>query len=303
MQIPNLQIFLFGKLALCQQGHLVAPIENSKAAELLCYLLLHRERPHPREALATLLWKSHPAAQSKKYLRQALWQLQTCLNSLPAGDEPPLLLAEGEWIQINPAAPLSLDVAVLETAYHQAQGVRGSQLSPQQAECLEKAAQLYRGDLLEGWYQDWCLFERDRLQNAYLLMVDKLVSYHAARQNYEKGLAWGEVILRHDRAHERAHYQMMRLYLQAGNRTAALRQFERCAAALWEELSVQPARKTQALVEQIRSGVDPDREATRPLAILQPEAAGMQNELLLRLSQMAFLLQEIHALVDGEQRL
>ena len=34
---------------------------------------------------------------------------------------------------------------------------------------------VYRGDLLEGCYQDWCLFERERLQNAYLAMLDKLM--------------------------------------------------------------------------------------------------------------------------------
>ncbi|MCI0521020.1 MAG: hypothetical protein L0Z70_12305 [Chloroflexi bacterium] len=297
MENPALQIFLLGKLALCQRNQVANSIENSKAAELFCYLLLHRERPHPREMLATLLWKNQPAAQAKKYLRQALWHLQACLSGLAA------LQVEDEWMQIRPQADLWLDVDILQAAYMQAQGTPGSQLSAAQAERLEQAAALYRGDLLEGWYQDWCLFERDRLQNEYLMMLDKLVSYYAARQEYEKGLAHGEAILKRDRAHERAHYQMMRLYMQAGNRTAALRQYERCAVALWEELGVQPSRKTQAMVELIRSGQAQEREATQPLRVEQGETPGAQSEVLLRLGQVAILLQEIHGLIDGKGRI
>ncbi len=62
---------------------------------------------------------------------------------------------------------------------------------------------LYRGDLLEGWYQEWCLFERERLQNAYMLMLDKLMGYCEAHSEYEQGLVYGDLILRLDHASER----------------------------------------------------------------------------------------------------
>jgi len=40
---------------------------------------------------------------------------------------------------------------------------------------LQEAVRLSYADLLEGWYQDWCLYERERLQNIYLLILDKLM--------------------------------------------------------------------------------------------------------------------------------
>jgi DNA-binding SARP family transcriptional activator len=47
----------------------------------------------------------------------------------------------------------------------------------------------------------------------------------------------------------------MRLHQLAGNRTGALRQFERCRTALDEELGVGPGRLTRSLYEEIcRSG-------------------------------------------------
>jgi hypothetical protein len=41
--------------------------------ELFCYLLLHRNKPHPRELLATVFWPECTTVQSRKCLRQALW--------------------------------------------------------------------------------------------------------------------------------------------------------------------------------------------------------------------------------------
>jgi hypothetical protein len=45
----------------------------------------------------------------------------------------------------------------------------------------------------------------------------------------------------------------MRLYYKAGDRTTALRQYERCVAALAREFDLPPAQETVALYEQIRA--------------------------------------------------
>ena len=45
----------------------------------------------------------------------------------------------------------------------------------------------------------------------------------------------------------------MRLHYLAGDRTAALRQYERCLIALREELQVPPAQATEDLCKQIRA--------------------------------------------------
>ena len=38
---------------------------------------------------------------------------------------------------------------------------------------LRAHASVYDGDLFDGCYQDWCLLERERLQNVYLVLLDK----------------------------------------------------------------------------------------------------------------------------------
>lgn len=243
-----LSIQLFGKFTMQADGKRLGGIDSRKVQELLAYLLVYRDRPHPRESLAELLWEASSTAQSKKYLRQALWQMQ---QLLPKAEAEPLIRIEPDWIRISPEASYWLDVAEFESAFAEAQGIPGHQLGEAVAASLDRAAALYRGDLLAGWYSDWCLYERERLQNMWLAMLDKLMSYCEASGQYEAGLAYGTRVLRDDRARERTHRRLMRLAYLAGDRTGALRQYERCVQALEEELSVRPSRQTEELHQQI----------------------------------------------------
>ena|SRR5579859_6141432 len=243
--MTRLEIRLFGQIAIRYGGEPLSGL-SSKATELLCYLLLHRERGHAREALAGLFWPDAPDPLAKKYLRQAIWRLQSKLTS---GD---LLIARADWIRINPQAVLWLDIAEFEQAYEFHRDVPGENLTDPQASALEAAIVLYRGDLIESWYQDWCVYERDRFQLIYLAMLEQLMSYCEACQCYAKGVAYGHHILRYDPARERTHRILMRLHYQAGDRTAALRQYERCAAAMAKQFSVHPSHQTVSLFRQIR---------------------------------------------------
>ncbi len=243
--MSSLKVRLFGQISVYRDGEPL-PGLSAKAMELLCYLLLHRERGHAREALAGRLWPDSSDSLARKYLRQAIWRLQSAL----VGSE--LLIARSGWIRINPKAVLWLDVAALEEARDIHRDTPGRELTDLQAQALEAAVALYRGDLIEAWYQDWCVYERDRLQLVYLAMMEQLMSNCEARQRYTQGVAYGQRILRYDPARECTHRNLMRLYYQAGDRTTALRQYERCVSAMAKEFNVPPSRETVALYHQVR---------------------------------------------------
>ena len=251
--MESLHVTLFGKFCAQRGERKLDGFDSQKVQELFCYLLLNRRRPHPRETLASVLWDHCSTAQSRMYLRRLLWQLQQALHACTRPEEKDILLVEKDWVHIDPAADLWLDVTVFEAAYNRVRGVPGELLKRETMQALREAVQLYKSDLLENWYQDWCLFERERLQTMYLAMLDKLVDYCEAHHEYEVGLDYGKGILRIDRAREHTHRRLMQLLYLAGNRTGALRQYERCAVVLKEELGVEPARRTTMLYEQIRA--------------------------------------------------
>ena len=251
--MPTFSIQLFGKFCVRRDQQILEGFEARKVQELFCYLLLHRNNPIPRETLAGLLWPDTTTAQSKKNLRQALWLLQSALGTQSERVNDRVLLVEPDWVQLNSGANLWLDVAVFEQIFNLVQKTPGQELDNSTAQLLQDTVQLYQGPLLEGWYQDWCLLERERLQSMYLTMLDKLMSYCEVRHDYETGLLYGMRIMCYDRARERTHRRMMRLYYLTGDRAEALRQYERCAIALAEELGISPSKSTVAIYSQIQA--------------------------------------------------
>lgn len=280
--MPGLRFRLFGKFTAHHDAGLLTGLEATKDQELLSYLLIHRDRPHSREALASLLWGDTSTEKSKKYLRQALWRLHTALNC-DSGNVSDVLMVDHDWLSLNPCSNLWTDVADVERAFAAAEGIPGRELEADKALLLKDAVTLYNDDLLPGYYQDWVLFERERLQNMYLLMLDKLIVYLQFRGEYEVAQGYGATILRYDPARERTHRQLMHLYSLAGDRTAALRQFERCAHALKQELGVKPERKTVELYERIKSDQmghnDPTSDLLNRLKQLQTIVSGVQRRL------------------------
>jgi DNA-binding SARP family transcriptional activator len=291
--MSELSVRLFRKLEIERDGQMLADISGRKVQELLCYLLLHRERPHHREILASLLWANSSTAQSKRYLRQALWRLQAQLGS---EDEPicgRMFLVQPEWVHLNPAADLWLDVAQFEEAFARVKGVPGQTLDTLRVEALCRALDLYRGDLLEGWFQDWCLYERERLRHMYLAILDKLVDYCEVQGEYEAGLAYGNRILSSDEARERTHRRLMRLHYLSGDRTAALRQFDCCVKALHRELAVEPSARTVALCEQIREDQPPSSTQLSAASIGPPTSdASRWSDVLYHLKRLQKTLAE-----------
>jgi len=253
--MSTLQVRLFGKISIQRDGQALSDL-SAKALELLGYLLLYRDRAHTRETLSEALWPDASLSLSKKYLRQTLWQLQVALVHQPDREQvetQALFILNPGWARINPNAAWWLDVDALEQAYALARDIPGRDLTDRQAQSLEEAVALYRGDLLETWYQDWCIYERERLQLTYLAMLEQLMRYCEVRRLYTKGVAYGQAILRYDRARECTHRQLMRLHYLAGDRTGALRQYDRCAAALEKEFDLKPSQDTLALRDQIRA--------------------------------------------------
>lgn len=296
-----LRITMFGKFSVWIDTQPLNGINASKVQELFCYLLLNRQRPHLREALAGMLWGDSTTAQSKKYLRQALWQLQTILDEHASATPDELLLIDPNWIAWNDSADVWLDVAVFERAFAAVRGVPGEKLNAEQASEVQAVVALYQGDLLEGCYHDWFLYERERLQNMYLTMLDKLLVYHMQQGDYEAGIECGGQILRYDRARECTHQQLMVLYARAGRRTSALRQYQRCADALDEELGVQPSQLTEAIYQEIRTDAIPnvpDAMTGQPSSTLP----GVLTDVLSRLEHLWIALSDLQHRVEQEIR-
>lgn len=295
--MSGMSIQLFGQFIFWRNGEVISGFETHKVQKLFCYLLLHRHRSHSRESLASLLWPETTTAQSKKKLRQTLWLLQSALGLQQEPVHDRLLLVEPCRVQINAEADIWLDVAVFEKTFDLVERIVGQELDAQQVQALQNAVELYQGPLLEGCYEDWCLYERERLQNRYLAMLEKLMSYYEFHHNYDAGVLYGMRIMACDGTRERTHRRLMRLYYLSGDRAAALRQYEQCASALSDELGVKPSKRTTELYKQIRAEQLVEPEPTLAPTTLDISASSLV-ETLGHLTQLQEVLTNLQSQVQ-----
>jgi DNA-binding SARP family transcriptional activator len=271
---PKLSVSLLGRFALRAGEQPLLEHAPRKVKELLAYLVLHADRPYLREHLASLLWGDVRTETSLKNLRQALWQLRLGLNGAGGASARLLLRSEPRWLQFVGADRASVDVFEFERTVAEALGPRRESPSPALLTRLKAAADLYRGDLLEGWYGDWCAAEREHLLRLYLCVLDELAECCAASGEYEAGIRYTRRALARDSARESSHRAVMRLLHRSGDRSGALRAYERCVAALRSDLQAEPDEQTVELAREIRGGgaarppgPTPGRDASRREAL------------------------------------
>jgi DNA-binding SARP family transcriptional activator len=260
--MPNLSLILLGGFEAILPSGARAPISGKKAQALLAYCAIRRGS-HLRTTLATLLWGNSNDERARNSLRQTLHVLRSALRGGPSG----VLRIEADTVATDLLA-LEVDVQAFEEL-----AAAGT------PHALERAAALYRGDLLEGLdvgdegFEEWLRAERDRLRELAIEVLAKLFRHQCAGGAVEAATQTARRLLALDPLQEIAHRALMRLLVQAGRREAALRQYEVCCSLLKRELHLEPDRETRRLYEDISSGRLP-RPASVPSTIGEVAAIG-----------------------------
>jgi DNA-binding SARP family transcriptional activator len=244
------EIKLFGPGQAYFDGKIITGFPGQQHCLLFYYFLLNRHVPYTREQVATVFWGDDSSSVALKNLRNALWRLRQAFRSVGASVDD-LISIQEDCIAFLDTDSYQLDIDRFEAAARLCLHESRSELSDDEVTLLENAVELYSGDLLEGIYEDWCLYERERLRLAFLNILIRLMDHHSRKGNYEHGLGYGKRILLLDPTRERVHRQIMLIHWLAGNRESALLQYRSCCNILQTELGLKPAQETQHLYETI----------------------------------------------------
>jgi ABC-type oligopeptide transport system substrate-binding subunit/DNA-binding SARP family transcriptional activator len=278
--MPALRLFLLGPLDIRFDGQPLPRPPTLKSQSLFAYLALHRQRPQPRDRLADLFWGDRPERRARRSLTTALWHIRRCLP-----DED-WLLSDVHSAQLDPAADLWLDVAEFEALA--ARSDLGS---------LQSAVALYRGDFMDGFYDDWVLNQRYRVETLFAEALARLMVGLEAEGKPDRALTTALRLLQHDPLREDAHRLAMRALCRLGQRNAALEQYRRCRETVRQELGAEPMVETTELYQAILDGRFQVGPAVAPPAAVEPVLPAGQNPLdpvvhgplVGRDSEMAFL--------------
>lgn len=170
------------------------------------------------------LWPGIPGAQASANLRSALWRTRRVGALVSPGSRT---LRLEPWVDVDVHA-LSTDGAAGLPARH-----------PGRAFNLE---------LLPDWVDDWVTIERERLRHLELQLLDSEAEQLVRRGQVAEALDTTLRAIRLEPLREASHQALIRIFLAAGDRSAALSHYERFVALMREELDLWPDPGTTALV-------------------------------------------------------
>ncbi len=244
MALLRIQLFGAVRVSHSDQPRDVRLIHAVQA--LLAWLVLNRRKTHAREALAEIFWGEQQEDRARSCLSTALWRLKRALepDGVPQGA---YLISEPSTVGFNCESDHWLDVAAFEEGVRPLRTLRSSAGNGQDLSRAEAAIAHYTGDLLEGFYDDWALRERERLRLLYLESLTTLLRHYTETGTIDDAIRCGQQILTLDPLREDVHRELIRLHMRRGHRALALEQYERCRAVLDDELGVGPMEETRIL--------------------------------------------------------
>jgi predicted ATPase/DNA-binding SARP family transcriptional activator len=247
----KIRVELLGDLRIVRGKSVITHFRTRKTGVLLAYLAHHRDRMHPREVLIELLWpgcEEHRGRQS----------LSTALSSLRRQLEPPgisrgsIILADRFSVGLNPQF-VTTDVSDFEATIQKA---GQAQNLDEKMTLLANAVDLYRGEFLPGYYEDWILLEQHRLANLFQEAVHELISHLEERGRLDEALRYARIAVQVGLPREEDHYELMRLYTVSGQPQEALRHYHALLQTLKrrgdEEFENSLSPRIQQLVGEIR---------------------------------------------------
>lgn len=227
-----LRVLLINGFELRFRGRIIAlPLS---AGRVVAFLALQRAS-QSRTFVAGTLWPETSDSRAAANLRSALWRLRQVSRPLVDATATRLQLSYG----------VEVDVLKLEEVMRRI-GDRRTHLAAPDIERLMSPA-----DLLPGWYEEWVVFERERLRQLRLHSLDILSERLVARRRFALAVEAALAAVRDEPLRESSHRSLIRAHLAEGNVSEAIREYRGYRQLLNDELGVSPSREMEGLLHPL----------------------------------------------------
>ncbi len=246
-QARHLRVYLAGGIALVGANGIVVG-ERGFAGRQIRRILVRLVAIHeavPQEDLADDLWGTDWPTAWQVALRALLSKVRTALGRVGAADA---LVSRGGAYEIRLPADAWLDTDAASQAIHRAETSLAD--GDRAAACgwALAARAIASRSLLPGEEGEWLDDIRRRLDDVRLRALECLGEIWLANGDGRLAARDAAEAVGLDPFRESAHRLLIRAHLASGERAAAIRAYEACRELFRDELGVQPAPETTALV-------------------------------------------------------
>jgi DNA-binding SARP family transcriptional activator len=214
-------------------GQLRIPISTS-AQRLVAFLAL-QDRPRTRSYVAGTLWPDNTVSRANANLRSSLWRATRTGHHVIDASVQEMSIAKHINVDITDAT------------------ARAHRLLDTSCPCDDILTAQTRADLsadlLPDWSEnEWILVEQEQYHQLRLHALEAMAERLIDAGRHGEAVAAGLAVVRVEPLRESAHRVLVKAHLAAGNRAAALRQYDQCRRILLSELGLEPSQALRDLL-------------------------------------------------------
>jgi LuxR family transcriptional regulator, maltose regulon positive regulatory protein len=223
---------------------------TKRARDILCFIASRRHRRASKDTIIDTFWGESDFEAVEKNFHPTVSHIRKALNSNQPLKQNFLLYRDGDY-QLSPNFSYYIDMEEFDRLVADGETARRAREFDRCIASYEAAIAIYRGDFMQGSYDDWVEEQRSYYREQHLRMLEALAAVAQKTEDWTRSLHLAQEILRNDPFREDVHCMMMRAHAGQGNRHAVREQYATLSKLLKKELGVEPAPETQKVYREL----------------------------------------------------
>lgn len=225
---------------------------TKRARDILCFIASRRHRRASKDTIIDTFWGEADFDAVEKNFHPTVSHIRKALNSNQPVKQNFLLYRDSDYL-LNQEFPYRIDTEEFDRLVAEAEAAKRAGDVAQYLGAYEEALALYRGDFMQGSYDEWVDEQRSYYREQHLRMLEVLAVAAQKNEEWSRSLQLAQQILGDDQFREDVHCMIMRAHAALGNRAAVKDQYEHLRRVLRKELGVEPASETQKIFKELMS--------------------------------------------------
>lgn len=221
-----------------------------RARDIFCYIATRKNRRVPKDVLIEAFWGDEDPAVIEKNFHPTISHIRKALNSRQPLKQNFIVFRDGSY-QLNPEFTYQIDTEEFAAAIADAEAAKKAGDGEALRTNLERAHSLYRGEFMEGSYDDWADEARQHYQEQLSRVLNGLAKQAVADKQWTAALKYSSEILALDPYREDLHRLTLKVLAAQGKPAEVKKHYDKMQKLLKEELGVEPSAETKKLYKEL----------------------------------------------------
>ena len=221
-----------------------------RSRDIFCYIATSKHRRVAKDILIEAFWGDEDPETIEKNFHPTISHIRKALNSRQSLKQNFIVFRDGAY-QLNPDFSYSIDSEEFVNFIAAAETAKRDDDTAMLRQNLESAYGLYRGEFMEGSYDDWAEEQRHFYSEQFSRVLNGLAKLSVAEKRWADALKYANEILAIDPYREDLHRLVLKVLAAQSKPAAVKKHYESMQQLLKNELGIEPSPETRKLFKDL----------------------------------------------------